>query len=434
MDSLFRPEQAWIWIVAAGGLLLMGWLIGRAMASGRSRSRDSLGAIMAATVQRRSRRETLGHLLEAVMRVVKAEGAVAYLVDPRTSQLEAAYAIGVDHFDEIARVPVTDPLVQALTTHKGDVLQVEVDNPSLRWAALAHGKARALAAIKIGAPRGLAVEQFLLLGWRRKRGAQDAAELLPDIGRHARQVLVGFDETEQRARDVQALSAGIQRFEVLSRTTAHDVLNKITASLGALDLASGDSATASPELERARSQIALAGEMLEDLRDPDRPIAPEAVRVEELVELSAGLMAVYQEDQAIDYRLDIAPGLPDVWVERVEVLRVLDNLLTNAVRHNGDRSALRVWMRVRREDAAVLFEIGDDGRGFDPQTRDALFEFGVTTDSTGRAKAHGMGLWSCQRIIGAHGGRIWAESEPGQGARFYFTLPTTASVGERGAA
>lgn len=408
----------------------MGWLIGRATATGPARGRDPLGAIMAATVQRRSRRETLGHLLEAVVHVVRAESAVAYLVDPRTSQLEAVYAIGVDHFDQVARVPVTDPLVQALVAHKGDVLQVEVDNPSLRWAALAHGKARALALIKIGAPRGLNVEQFLLLGWQKKRSAQQVTDLLPDIGRHARQVLAGFDETEQRARDIQSLSAGIQQVEVLSRTTAHDVLNKITATLGALDLAGSDS----PDVERARAQIALAGEMLEDLRDPDRPIAPEAVRVEELVELSAGLMAVYQEDQAIDYKLDIAPGLPDVWAERVEVLRVLDNLLTNAVRHNADRSSLRVWMRVRRDGAVVQFEIGDDGNGFDPIVRDSLFEFGVTTDSTGRARAHGMGLWSCQRIIHAHGGRIWAEAEPGQGARFTFTLPAADAAGGKGGA
>ncbi len=408
----------------------MGWLIGRATATGPARGRDPLGAIMAATVQRRSRRETLGHLLEAVVRVVRAESAVAYLVDPRTSQLEAVYAIGVDHFDQVARVPVTDPLVQALVAHKGDVLQVEVDNPSLRWATLAHGKAHALAVIKIGAPRGLNVEQFLLLGWQKKRSAQLVTDLLPDIGRHARQVLAGFDETEQRARDIQSLSAGIQHVEVLSRTTAHDVLNKITATLGALDLLGSDS----PDVERARAQIALAGEMLEDLRDPDRSIVPAAVRVEELVELSAGLMAVYQEDQAIDYKLDIAPGLPDVWAERVEVLRVLDNLLTNAVRHNADRSSLRVWMRVRRDGAAVLFEIGDDGNGFDPIVRDSLFEFGVTTDSTGRARAHGMGLWSCQRIIHAHGGRIWAETEPGQGARFMFTLPAADSFGGKGGA
>lgn len=424
METLFSSDKSWIWIVAAAGLLVMGWLIGRATTAGRARVHDPLGTIMAATVLRRSRRETLGHLLEAVVRVVRAEGAVAYLVDPRTSQLEAAYAIGVDHFDQIARVPVTDPLVQALNAHKQDVLQVEVDNPSLRWAALANGKARALAALKIGAPRGLAVEQFLLIGWRRKSGALDVAALLPDIGRYARQVLAGFDETEQRARDVQALSAGIQHLEVLSRTTAHDVLNKVTASLGALELTGGDS----PELERARSQIALAGEMLEDLRDPDRPISPEAVRVEELVELSAGLMAVYQEDQAVDFRLDIAPGMPDVWVERVEVLRVLDNILTNAVRHNGDRSSLRVWMRVRCEGPEVLFEIGDDGQGFDPAARETLFEFGVTTDSTGRARAHGMGLWSCKRIINAHGGRIWADSEPGQGARFLFTLPAVGGA------
>ena len=168
MDLLFRPEQTWIWIVAALGSLAMGWLIGRATVASRSWGRDPLGAIMAATVQRRSRRETLGHLLEAVVRVVRAESAVAYLVDPRTSQLEAVYAIGVEHFDQVARVPVTDPLVQALGSHAGEVLQVEVDNPSLRWAALAHGRARALALIKIGSPRGMRVEQFVLLGWQKR--------------------------------------------------------------------------------------------------------------------------------------------------------------------------------------------------------------------------------------------------------------------------
>ena len=89
----------------------------------------------------------------------------------------------------------------------------------------------------------------------------------------------------------------------------------------------------------------------------------------------------------------------------------------------ADRAALRVWMRVRRDGAAVQFEIGDDGNGFDRAVREALFEFGVTSDSTGRARAHGMGLWSCQRIIHAHGGRIWAESEPGQGARFTLWWP-----------
>ncbi len=74
------------------------------------------------------------------------------------------------------------------------------------------------------------------------------------------------------------------------------------------------------------------------------------------------------------------------------------------------------------------------GNGFDPAVRDSLFDFGVTTDSTGRARAHGMGLWSCQRIIQAHGGRIWAEAEPGQGARFTFTLPATDTAGAKGGA
>jgi signal transduction histidine kinase len=406
-------------LVVAMVTMALGWIVARATKP-TPRHEDVLGAVMAATILRRSRKETMGHLVEAAVRALGADGATIHLVEPRADRLELAYANGLDNFEQFARIPSHDPLVQTVLAHKDELVMVEVDNPSLRWASLAHGKAKALSAMRLGGPRGSRLQHLLVFGWASKARARAATPRLIDVGRYARQVLSGLDETEARARDIQTLTSAVQAQEVLTRTMAHDVLNKVTASLGALELA-GDE----PEVRRAKSQIALVGEMLEDLRDPDRPIKPRPVPVEELVELSAGLMSVYQEDQPVDFRLDIAPALPDVLGERVEILRVLDNLLTNAVRHNSDRLPLRVWLRVRREGDGVLFEIGDDGHGIQPGAAGRLFEYGMTTDATGRAKAHGMGLWSCRRIVEAHRGRIWAEGAPDEGARFYFTLPAT---------
>ncbi len=420
---LLAPEVLWPMLGVAVVTLVLGWSAARIWRPA-AKHEDVLGAVMAATILRRSRKETMGHLVEAAVRALGVEGASIHLVEPRGERLELAYAYGLDNFEQFARIPAHDPFVQTVLAHKDDLLMVEVDNPSLRWASLAHGKAKALSALRLGGPRGSSLQHLLVFGWTSKARARAAMPRLIDVGRYARQVLSGLDDTEARARDIQALTSALQAQEVLTRTMAHDVLNKVTASLGALELAGDET-----EVRTARSQIALVGEMLEDLRDPDRPIKPQPVRVEELVELSAGLMSVYQEDQPVDFRLDIAPALPDVLGERVEILRVLDNLLTNAVRHNSDRPQLRVWLRVRREGAGVLFEIGDDGHGIPPGSEGRLFDFGITTDVTGRAKAHGMGLWSCKRIIEAHRGRIWAEGAPGEGARFYFTLPASDARG-----
>jgi len=139
--------------------------------------------------------------------------------------------------------------------------------------------------------------------------------------------------------------------------------------------------------------------------------------------MASGLMALHRADLPVAFEVEVAPTLPDVLGDRVELVRVLDNLLTNAVRHNIDAPALRVWLRVCRVMDGVQFEVGDDGAGFSPEALSQAFTFGLSTDSTGRVRGSGMGLWSCQRIVAAHGGRIWIESEAGHGTRVCFRLP-----------
>jgi two-component system clock-associated histidine kinase SasA len=101
----------------------------------------------------------------------------------------------------------------------------------------------------------------------------------------------------------------------------------------------------------------------------------------------------------------------------------VDNLLRNAARHHVDCDSLRVWLSARQVDHVIEFEVGDTGLGIRSEAQPKLFEFGFRVDSSGKVKSHGLGLYSCRRLVTAHGGQIWVESTPGQGARFRFTIP-----------
>lgn len=105
------------------------------------------------------------------------------------------------------------------------------------------------------------------------------------------------------------------------------------------------------------------------------------------------------------------------------ILRIVDNLLRNAVQHNGDSPALRIWLAARQVEDMIEFEVGDTDSGIALEAQPQLFEFGFRADSSGKVKGHGLGLYSCRRLVSAHGGQIWVESTPGPGAKFVFTLP-----------
>jgi signal transduction histidine kinase len=103
--------------------------------------------------------------------------------------------------------------------------------------------------------------------------------------------------------------------------------------------------------------------------------------------------------------------------------RLLDNLLSNAVKFSPPRSKVRVDLRLLGNEAVV--RVRDQGPGILPEERMRLFKpfERLSARPTAGEKSLGLGLAIAEGIAVAHGGRIWVESEPGQGAAFCFALP-----------
>lgn len=129
-------------------------------------------------------------------------------------------------------------------------------------------------------------------------------------------------------------------------------------------------------------------------------------------------------------RVEIAADLPRVRGDRQRLREVLQNLVENAVKFMGSQDAPLIRIGVRDEANEPVFYVQDNGQGLDPRYRERLFRLFEKLDP--RAEGTGVGLALVQRIVEAHGGRVWAESEGlGRGATFCFTVPGTAQPGER---
>jgi len=118
----------------------------------------------------------------------------------------------------------------------------------------------------------------------------------------------------------------------------------------------------------------------------------------------------------------VAPGLKASGDR--ELLRLaLENLLGNAWKYTGNLDETRIEFGVTEHGGKPAFFVRDNGEGFDMADAEKLFVPFQRLHDAGEFKGHGIGLATVQRIIQRHGGRVWAEGKPGEGATFYFTLP-----------
>ncbi len=119
----------------------------------------------------------------------------------------------------------------------------------------------------------------------------------------------------------------------------------------------------------------------------------------------------------------IAAGMPQVSADLTRVERIMDNLIDNAIKYSP--SGGDIIVSAKAEADHLLIGVTDRGIGISPEQREKLFQrFSRLETVAGTAiQGVGLGLVVCRRLVEAHGGKIWVESEVGRGSTFYFTLP-----------
>jgi signal transduction histidine kinase len=150
-----------------------------------------------------------------------------------------------------------------------------------------------------------------------------------------------------------------------------------------------------------------------------QPLARQPVNLSQLAGFVVDDLRRGSPERQVD--VEIAPGMV-VDGDPTLLRLVLENLLGNAWKYSARNPQARVQFKHEPQNGRQVFHVVDNGAGFDMRNADRLFGVFQRLHSANDFPGTGVGLASVKRIVRRHGGDIWAESEPGQGARFHFTL------------
>jgi PAS domain S-box-containing protein len=147
----------------------------------------------------------------------------------------------------------------------------------------------------------------------------------------------------------------------------------------------------------------------------------EPVSVLPVIQMVADQIRTRKDDRPL--RIAAAPGLSLAYADHDRVAEILSNLLDNADKYTP--AGNEILIEACQDDHEIRVSIRDHGPGILPRDLENIFEKLYRADSSESRSAYGfgLGLYVCKRLVEAHGGRIWAENAPDEGAIFSFTLP-----------
>ncbi|WP_437916643.1 response regulator [Sorangium sp. So ce302] len=235
----------------------------------------------------------------------------------------------------------------------------------------------------------------------------------------------------QRAHDQLAHLNRVSAVSELAASLAHELNQPLAAILSNAQAAERLLTQTPPGIADARAALAdivaddrRAGQVIQRIRAMLRKgeLSVAAMDLSELAREVVRLVASAALLAGTTVRLDLASGLPHVHGDGIQVQQVLLNLLVNALDAVSRRppEARLVVVRTRPADGShVELSVADSGDGVAPEDLERIFEPFVTSKPHGL----GVGLAISRSIVEAHGGRLWAECRPGEGATFRCALP-----------
>lgn len=261
----------------------------------------------------------------------------------------------------------------------------------------------------------------------------DDVRLAEEIAHHAALAI-------DAARRYQSERRAVRSRDALLAVVSHDLRNYLTSIRLGVQLLSAaapvdDRRAGRRHVEAVRRSADRMLGLIDGLRDAammekgDFTVATKIVDAVALLEDAVATLAPYAEKASVRLKTELPAALPAITCDRERVLQVLTNLLGNALKFTPEGGQIRV--RAERDAGWLRICVDDTGQGIPEQALPRVFDKYWKGPAGGGT---GLGLFIAKGIVEAHGGHIWAESRPGQGSTFSFTLPVAQHAGDAPAA
>jgi PAS domain S-box-containing protein len=213
---------------------------------------------------------------------------------------------------------------------------------------------------------------------------------------------------------------------------SHELRSPMTVITGAINTALTEEERLSPEetrqlLKDASLEAEMLSNILGNLLELSRVQADRLVLHAEAIDVKRVIQGTVEEikrqSSAHQFVVKLPRKLPPVYADPLRLERILHNLLENAVKYSPQGGEILVSVGQQKEQ--LVIGVSDQGIGISPADQTKLFAPFQRLEEfrPEGARGAGLGLLVCRRLVEAHGGRIWVESEPGRGSTFFFTLP-----------
>ncbi|MBI2481601.1 MAG: PAS domain S-box protein [Planctomycetia bacterium] len=249
--------------------------------------------------------------------------------------------------------------------------------------------------------------------------------------------IVDITERQRTEREIRRINAELvkknEEIQQFVYTVSHDLKSPLVTCKGFVgvareDLKDGLLEDVESSLARIEHATDRMGQLIQDLLQLSRigtiRNEPEEIDVGLLVQSAISDLSTRIEE--VNAVVSVQHDLPHVVADRVRLAQVFENLLTNAVKYGCRNDHPAIVIEGCVEDGEVRYCVRDNGSGIAPQFHERVFGLFERLDSD--TEGTGVGLATVARIMDAHGGRAWVESDVGQGAAFWLAFPATPHV------